>query len=149
MRLAIRRVYAVSPASKTRRVQIDRCLIRTGAAFRRGISLRGGHDHSAARPNGLPSESRQIAHRSAWVDDAPFELGDALGRGGCQNSDSAPEQSLDTFRHSTRTSARNTALWQSVEATCQMLAHDMPPASYPGRAGGGQAGIHTMSPEAE
>ncbi len=30
-----------------------------------------------------------------------------------------------------------------------MLAHDIPPASCPGRAGGRQAGIHTMSPEAE
>jgi hypothetical protein len=30
-----------------------------------------------------------------------------------------------------------------------MLAHGMPPASCPGRAGGRQAGIETMSPEAE
>ena len=37
---------------------------------------------------------------------------------------------------------------QSVQATWQRLAHEMPPASCPGRTGGGQAGIHTMSPEA-
>src|SRR4051812_32321638 len=98
MRLAMARVYAVSPAFKTRRTQSQRLSDQDGVAFRRGISLRGGPDHSAARPSGLPPESRQIAQRSARVDDAPFELGDALGRGGCQNADSAPEQSLDTLQ---------------------------------------------------
>ncbi len=72
------RVYAVSPAFKTRRTQTQRCLIRM--APRPGEASVCAEDPITAPRDrtGLPSESRQIAQRSARVDDAPFELSDAI-----------------------------------------------------------------------